>query len=81
MYHITIPHFYCLEYYEENKKMILDIDFREPTIYLEPCLVKNWEPPFDNEVIHIKEKRRIIHNIYDYLIMRGYDKSEVKLCK
>ena len=61
--------------------MILDIDFRDPVIYLESVLVKNWEPPFDTELVTEKEKKRILRNIYDYLIVRGYDKSEVKLCK
>lgn len=81
MYSISIPHFYCLEYYEKDKKMVLDIDFRDSIIYLESTLVKNWEAPFNNEIITEKEKKKIIRNIYDYLIMQGYDKKEVKLCK
>ena len=81
MYNISIPHFYCLEYYEKDRKMVLDIDFRDSIIYLESTLVKNWEAPFNNEPITEKEKKRIIRNIYDYLITQGYDKREVKLCK
>ena len=27
---IDIPHFYCLEYKEDEKRLIVEIDFREP---------------------------------------------------
>ncbi len=46
-YSISIPHFYCLEYKENNCKLILDIDFRDPIIYLDISQIKNWEPPND----------------------------------
>ncbi len=32
-YRIEVPHFYCLEYYEEEKKMIVEMDFREDYFY------------------------------------------------
>ncbi|MCM1084424.1 MAG: hypothetical protein NC393_09535 [Clostridium sp.] len=55
-YKITIPHFYQLEYTEGNHKMYLDIDFRDPEIYLEVAHVEHWEKPFENEIISESEK-------------------------
>lgn len=67
-YRIEIPHFYCLEYSENVHKMLVDIDFREPEIILTSSLINNWEKPFDKEIIPINEKKRIIQNIYYYLL-------------
>ncbi len=67
-YKIEIPHFYCLEYSENVHKMHVDIDFREPEIILTSSLINNWEKPFDKEIIPINEKKRIIQNIYYYLL-------------
>ena len=38
---IDIPHFYCLEYVEDNRKIIFDIDFRENKVLIGKTLVKN----------------------------------------
>lgn len=67
-YKIRIPHFYCLEYYEGNKKMVLDIDFREKQIVLSRDMIKNWENPYENITLQDKEKRRILENIRNYLL-------------
>lgn len=67
-YKIEIPHFYCLEYSENTRKMMIDIDFREPQIVLSCDLIQQWEKPHERELISKKEKRRIIKNIYNYLL-------------
>ena len=60
---INIPHFYCLEYVENGKKMYLDIDFREPKILIGKSLIKKWESPYEH--IEITEEDR--NRIYFYL--------------
>ena len=67
-YRIEIPHFYCLDYYEGNKVMRLDIDFRDTTIYLRTSLVKKWLPPNENISIAQQDKERILKNIYAELL-------------
>lgn len=75
-YSIAIPHFYCLEYSEENRKLTVDVDFREKTIYLSTSKISKWEDPFQAISIAEEEKVRIIKNIKKYLIEeRGF--SEV----
>lgn len=69
-YRIAIPHFWCLEYYEGNKKMTVDIDFRDPIICLNAKLISCWDAPFENEIITDDEKRRIIKNITNELKKR-----------
>ena len=76
-YEISIPHFYCLEYREKDRTMLLEIDFRDPLIYLEDALVTGWESPNENEKIAPDEKKRILSNIYDYLVrQRGFKNVE-----
>jgi len=77
MYKINIPHFYCLEYYERGKVIKLDIDFREPRIYLSTELVNKWEPPYENVTISEFEKERIIFNVSNYLKKNGYSKGDI----
>ena len=60
---IKIPHFWCLEYYEGDKKMTVDIDFRDPVLYLNTKLITRWDEPFEKETITDEEKKRIIRNI------------------
>lgn len=65
---ISIPHFYCLEYAEDNKKLILEIDFRETKIFIGKSLIKKWEKPFDNEEISDEKREEIYKNIIEYLL-------------
>lgn len=67
-YEIKIPHFYYLEYCEDNKIMRLDIDFRDPVIYLNTELIKSWLPPFEDVQITLEDKKRILKNIYNELL-------------
>ena len=67
---IDIPHFYCLEYVEGNKKMNIDIDFREFPIYFEKSLIQNWEMPYSREEISDKKREEIYQNIKKYLLER-----------
>ncbi|MEG0614101.1 MAG: hypothetical protein RR486_16515 [Clostridium sp.] len=67
---ISIPHFYCLEYVENEKKMYLDIDFRESKILIGKSLIKKWRPPYENIVITEEDRNRIYLNIKGYLLNR-----------
>lgn len=79
-YSISIPHFYCLEYTENNRRLKLDIDFRDPIIYLDIGLIKNWESPYDSEEITGDEKKKIIERIYKELTKEsGFSKERVKM--
>ena len=69
-YRIKVPHFYCLEYYEGDKKMIVEMDFREDYFYLTPQLITRWEKPYDNINIEAEEKKRILLNIRDFLLTK-----------
>jgi len=76
-FEISIPHFYCLEYREAGRLLVLDIDFRDPVIYLDDTLRLAWEAPHASEEIGSQERRRILDNIYDYLVKeRGFSHVE-----
>ncbi len=76
-YEIRIPHFYCLEYREQDHTMLLDIDFRDSVIYLDDSLTMVWEEPFTQEKIESAVKRRILDRVYDYLVrQRGFKNVE-----
>lgn len=65
---ISIPHFYCLEYIEDNKKLIVDIDFREAKIRIGKSLIKKWEKPYDGEEISEEKREEIYKTIMEYLL-------------
>ena len=67
-YSIDVPHFYCLEYREGDKKMFVEVDFRERFFDLSLKLITHWEKPYDNIEIGIDEKKRILLNIRDWLL-------------
>ena len=50
--------------------MIVDIDFREKYLYLAPSLIHHWEEPHENIQIDNNEKKRILNNIKDFLLLR-----------
>ena len=78
-YEIRIPHFYCLEYREANRKMLLEIDFRDSVIYLDDILTMAWEEPFAGEKIESADKRRILDRVYDSLVRhRGFKNVEYR---
>ena len=78
-YEIRIPHFYCLEYRESGRKMLLEIDFRDSVIYLDDILTMAWEEPFAGEKIESADKRRILDRVYDYLVrQRGFKNVEYR---
>ena len=60
---IKIPHFWCLEYYEGDKKMTVDIDFRDPVLYLNTKLITRWDEPFEKETITGKEFMKIFREL------------------
>ncbi|HIV53843.1 MAG TPA: hypothetical protein H9748_10330 [Candidatus Mediterraneibacter norwichensis] len=67
---INIPHFYYLEYVENEKKMYLDIDFRESRILIGKSLIKKWESPYEHIEITEEDRNRIYFNIKNYLLKR-----------
>lgn len=76
-YEIRIPHFYCLEYRENGRTMLLEIDFRDPVLYLDDALVTAWEAPYAGVKIVPAEKKHILDNVYDYLVtQRGFKNVE-----
>jgi len=78
-YQIQIPHFYCLEYTDGSKTMTVDIDFRDPVIYLSTSLIVAWNPPHDTETITELSKQRIITNIRNYLVNdRGFGNVKIE---
>lgn len=68
-YSISVPHFYCIEYCEGKKKMIIEMDFREPFFELGKDIIKHWEPPYQDENIDDDTKRKILLNICEYLLV------------
>lgn len=69
-YSIKIPHFYSFEYYEGDKKIFIELDFRDKILYLDTGMITNWEKPFNDLVISYGEKLQILHNIRECLLER-----------
>lgn len=67
---LSIPHFYCLEYVEDDKKLIVDIDFRESKILIGKSLIRKWEAPYQSMEITEDMKEEIYINIKKYLLER-----------
>jgi hypothetical protein len=57
-----------LHYRENDRVMFVEIDFRDPVIYLDVSLITGWEPPYENEEISLIDRRRILDNINHYLV-------------
>ena len=74
-YKIGIPHFYCLEYCEGDKKMFVEMDFRESFSILDPILITHWEKPYECIEIDISEKKRILQNIREFLLIEMPSRS------
>ena len=66
--YIKIPHFYSFEYYEGDKKMIIELDFRDKILYLTPTMITRWEKPFNDLKISREEKLIILNNIRECLL-------------
>lgn len=69
-YYIKTLHFYSFEYYENDKVMIIELDFRDKILYLTPTMITKWEKPFDGLEISHEEKLRILNNIRECLLKR-----------
>ena len=68
--YIKVPHFYSFEYFEGDKKMFIELDFRDRILYLTPTMITKWEKPFDDLEISPEEKLRILNNIRKCLLER-----------
>ena len=80
-FEIRIPHFYQLEYRENGRLLLLEIDFRDPVLYLDEGLISTWEPPHAKVAIDAAEKKRILDIIYDYLVReRGFQNVVYSKC-
>ena len=69
-YYIKIPHFYSFEYYEDDRKMVIELDFRDRILYLDADMITKWEKPFADLEISYAEKLRILKNIRECLLER-----------
>jgi hypothetical protein len=69
-FYIKVPHFYSLEYFEGDKKMVIEIDFRDRILYLDKDLITSWEKPFNDLEINREEKLQILNNIRECLLER-----------
>lgn len=69
-YYIKTLHFYSFEYHENDKAMIIELDFRDKILYLTPTMITKWEKPFDGLEISHEEKLRILNNIRECLLKR-----------
>ena len=69
-YYIEIPHFYSFEYHEGDKMMIIELDFRDRVLYLEPDMITKWEKPYDDLEITYEEKLKILHKIRECLLLK-----------
>lgn len=69
-YYIKTLHFYSFEYHENDKVMIIELDFRDKILYLTPTMITKWEKPFDDLKISHEEKLRILNNIRECLLER-----------
>lgn len=79
-YEIRIPHYYCLEYIEDDKKMTLDIDFRDTIIYLSTDLIGKWDSTHSDEIVSKQKKEEILKSINEYLInVRGFTNIKLEM--
>ena len=68
--HISIPRFYCMEYSEGNKKMTIDMDFRDPKLYLSKSLITHWDAPYESEDLPEEKRDEIYRYIKEHLIKK-----------
>lgn len=76
-WYIKTPHFYCLEYNEGEKKLIVDLDMRDRVHYLHPRLIGHWEKPYEDVEITVEDKGRILQNIRQFFLLEGADPGNI----
>ena len=76
-YEIKVLHYHCMEYYEDNKKLIIDIDLRDPKMYLNKELIEYWEAPYENINIDEQHKKHILENLKDHFLRRGLEPAGI----
>ncbi|MEG0314595.1 MAG: hypothetical protein RR646_04975 [Erysipelotrichaceae bacterium] len=67
-----------LIYYEEDKVLLVDIDFKDIIKFISINLIENYEYPNNNIIISKEDKIRIISNIYNELLKTN-DKDSLYL--
>lgn len=50
--------------------MIVEMDFREDYFFLGPQLITHWEEPYEDIIIEMEEKKRILLNIREFLLTK-----------
>ena len=63
-----------IKYEEKGKELHVFVDFRDKTIELSLKDITKWNKPYENEVITLDEKQKILKNIYNEFIARGWNK-------
>ena len=76
-YSINVNHFYSFEYYEGDKKMVIELDFRDQFLYLTPTLITRWQEPYENLKISYEDRLNILRNIRECLVEEGWKPEEV----
>ncbi|MFD1318336.1 hypothetical protein [Loigolactobacillus zhaoyuanensis] len=75
-YKITIPHFYCLAYVEHNRKMTIELDFRDPQLQFDSSMIQRWDAPHAQVALSQADKQRISQNIRHYLMSKFPDQTK-----
>jgi hypothetical protein len=57
--------------------MVIELDFRDKVLYLEPDLITKWEKPYEELEISYSEKLKILNNIRECLINAGWNSDNV----
>lgn len=69
-YIVSLVKRYLMEYREDNHLMIIEIDDGK-SLGIYKGTIKEWQPPYDNEIISKEKTEEIIRNIKDALNFLG----------
>jgi hypothetical protein len=76
-YKVAIPSAFYLQYWEGDRTMKVDMDFRDKYPVLSHKAIVSWEVPHNTEVLSSTKKRQIMENIIAYLDRIRHFKFEV----
>lgn len=78
-YSINVNHFYSFEYCEGDKKMVIDLDFRDRFLILTPTLITKWQEPYESLEISYEDKLSVLSKIRECLVEEGWKPEEVTI--